>query len=190
MLSKKKKKLTDRDVRVIYLPPATIAAAYSQGTEPGPELVTGGIADKFLAESSLASVYPASRHYGFNNPDEPVHGEGHGYERYITIPDDMEVPAPLAKKRFIGGIYAAHAIPFGEWDEWGLLHEWVVNSERYEFRWETIEGVSGWTCGWLEEHLNYWNWYASGESTGEADGRRQIDLLIPIKEKAWTLSLP
>ena len=179
----RKKKLTDCDVRIIYLPPAAAAAAYAQGAEPGPELVTADIVDKFIADSGLASVYPAARHYGFNNPDEPVHGEGHGYERYITIPDDMEVSLPLVKKRFVGGTYAAHTIPFGEWDEWLLLHKWVVDSERYEFRWETIMGVGGWTCGWLEEHLNYWNWYASGQSMGETDGCRQIDLLIPIKKK-------
>jgi len=175
-------KLKDRDVRIVYLPPATVAAAYAQGTEPGPELETADIVDKFIAGSGLANVYPASRHYGFNNPDEPVHGEGHGYERYITIPDDMEVPAPLVKKRFVGGVYAAYTIPMGEWDAWLALHAWVVNSDRYDFRWYTIEGVSGWTCGWIEEHLNYWNWHASGESKVRNEDR-QIDLLIPIQEK-------
>lgn len=28
-------------------------------------------------------------------------------------------------------------------------------SDRYEFRWKTIDGV----CGWIDEHLNYCNWY-------------------------------
>jgi DNA-binding transcriptional MerR regulator len=184
MASRKLNKLADRDVRIVYLPPATVAAAYARGTEPGPELVTADIVDKFIADSNLANVYPAARHYGFNNPDEPVHGEGHGYERYITIPDDMEVPAPLVKKRFVGGIYAAYTIPMGEWDTWMSLHEWVCNSERYDFRWETIEGVSGWTCGWIEEHLNYWNWYTPGLTMEENDKSKQIDLLIPIKSKA------
>jgi hypothetical protein len=175
---KKRGKLTDRDVRIVYLPPATVASAYARGTEPGPELVTADIVDKFLRDVNLKETYPAARHYGFNNPDEPVHGEGHGYERYITIPDDMEVPAPLQKKRFIGGMYAAYAIAFGDWDAWVLLHQWVVNSDRYNFNWGTVEGV----CGWLEEHLNYWDWHASGESMARNE-TRQIDPLIPIKEK-------
>ena len=171
-------KLTDKDVRIIYLPPAAVAAAYAKGEEPGPELVTADIVDQFIRDTGLQSIYPAARHYGFNNPDEPVHGEGHGYERYITIPDDMEVPAPLVKKQFAGGVYAAHTIAMDEWEQWGALHAWVSNSERYDFNWGAIEGV----CGWLEEHLNYWNWYASGESAVRNE-TRQIDLLIPIKEK-------
>ena len=39
----------------------------------------------------------------------------------------------------------------------GATHEWISNSDRYEFSWGTIDGV----CGWLEEHLNYWDWYMS-----------------------------
>lgn len=188
--SEKLNKLTDRDVRIVYLPPSMVASAYAKGTEPGPELVTAEMIDKFIEDSNLQNLYSASRHYGFNNPDEPVHGEGHGYERYMTIPDDMEVPAPLTRKHFVGGVYAVRTIQMGEWDEWGRLHEWVSNNERYDFRWYTIEGVDGvehdgkkWTCGWIEEHLNYWNWYASGFSMGEVDKFRQIDLMIPIKKR-------
>ncbi len=171
--SAKLNKLTDRDVRIVYLPPATVASAYAVGKEPGPELVTADIVDKFIKDTDFKNKYPASRHYGFNNPDEPVHGEGHGYERYITIPDDMEVPLPLVKKHFIGGIYATRTIPMGAWDEWLALHEWVGNSEHYEFHWETIDGV----CGWIEEHLNYWDWNIF------TDDNRQIDLMIPVKIK-------
>jgi DNA-binding transcriptional MerR regulator len=177
--SEKLNKLTDRDVRIVYLPPTTVAAAYAVGCEPGPELVTDDMIQKFIKDTNLESIYPASRHYGFNNPDEPVHGEGHGYERYITIPDDMEVQLPLTKKYFKGGVYAGVTIPMGDWDVWMKLHEWVCNSERYEFRWETIKGV----CGWIEEHLNYWNWYTDGLTMEENDRNKQIELLIPIKSK-------
>jgi len=168
-------KLTDRDVRIVYLPPATVAAAHAMGEEPGPELVTADIVDHFIRESGLQSTYPGARHFGFNNPDEPVHGEGHGYERYITIPDDMAVPSPLVKKHFVGGLYAARTIPMGGWDEWMALHEWVGSSDRFDFRWATIDGV----CGWIEEHLNYWDWNAPGTT----DASRQIDLMIPLQAK-------
>lgn len=177
--SEKLNKLTERDVRIIYLPPMAVASAYAQGAEPGSELVTGEMLDKFISDTNLKDIYPAARHFGFNNPDEPIHGEGHGYERYITIPDEMEVPLPLVKKQFKGSLYAAYTIPFGEWDAWMKLHEWVCNNEYYDFNWGTIEGV----CGWIEEHLNYWNWYASGFSMGEVDNFRQIDLMIPIKKR-------
>lgn len=167
------------NVRIIYLPPATVAAAYAKGEEPGPEIVTADMVDKFIKDLNLEKIYPASRHYGFNNPDEPVHGEEHGYERYITIPDGMEVPFPLVKRHFKGGVYAGVTIQMGDWDVWMKLHEWVCNSERFEFRWETIDGV----CGWIEEHLNYWNWYTNGLTMKENDRNNQIELLIPIKPK-------
>jgi DNA-binding transcriptional MerR regulator len=178
--NEKLNKLTDRDVRIIYLPPATVAVAYAIGEEPGPELVTDDIIRKFIQDTKLEIVYPAARHFGFNNPDEPVHGEGHGYERWITIPDDMEVPAPLVKKHLDGGLYAAHMIPMGAWDEWIWLHDWVSNSDRYDFRWGTIgDGL----CGWLEEHLNYWSWHTPGVPMEENDKSKQLDLLIPVKPK-------
>lgn len=182
--SEKLNKLTDRDVRIIYLPPMTVAAVHVMGTEPGPEQKTAEILDQFIVDTNLNTIYPAARHFGFNNPDEPVHGEGHGYERYISIPDDMEVPAPLVKKHFIGGLYAARTIQMGEWDVWMLLHGWVGDSDRFDFRWYTIEGVSGvvhddkkWVCGWIEEHLDYWHW------NDTSIDNQQIDLMIPIKKK-------
>ena len=177
--SEKLNKLTDRDVRIVYLPPMTVAAVYAAGEEPGPELVTDDLLQKFIQDTKLQTMYPAARHFGFNNPDEPVHGDGHGYERYITIPDDMEVPAPFVKKHFVGGLYAAHTIPMGAWDEWMLLHSWVNSNDRFDFRWETIEGV----CGWIEEHLNYWDWYTPSLTMEENDRNKQIDLMIPVKPR-------
>ncbi|HBT64413.1 MAG TPA: MerR family transcriptional regulator [Ruminococcaceae bacterium] len=175
--SEKLNKLTDRDARIVYLPPMTVAAAYVIGGE-NPEGASGDILNKFIADTDLIKVYPAARHFGFNNPDEGE-GESHGYERWISIPDDMEVPAPLVKKHLDGGLYAAHMIPMGAWEEWVWLHEWVSNSDHYEGRWGTIDGV----CGWLEEHLNYWDWYASDVHIGEHDSCKQLDLLYPIKPK-------
>lgn len=174
-----KDQLTDRDVRIVYLPPAAVASAYAKGKEPGPELETIELIDRFIKDRNLPCRYPAARHYGFNNPDEPAFGSGHGYERYITIPDDLEVPSPLVKKRFQGGVYAGVTIPYGEWDAWFQLHEWVERSPRFDFRWETIDGV----CGWIEEHLNYWGWYQEGLTAEENDRYRQIDLLIPVKPR-------
>ena len=70
--SEKLNKLTDRDVRIIYLPPMTAAAAHVIGGE-NPEGASGDILNKFIADTDLIKVYPVARHFGFNNPDE---GEG------------------------------------------------------------------------------------------------------------------
>lgn len=175
--NKKLTKLTDRDVRIVYLPPMTLATIHIIGQDANgehAEQTAAIIMDEFIKNINLEKVYPAARHFGFNNPDGVSDDDqNHGYERWVSIPDDMEVPAPLVKKRLNGGMYAARVIPVGAWNEgWEWLHEWVANSEKYDFRWGTIDGV----CGWLEEHLNYWNWY--GPNTTQ-----QVDLLMPVKEK-------
>jgi len=163
-----------QEVRVIYLPPMTVAAIHIVNGE-GSEQVSADILNEFINKVNLKCIYPAARNFGFNNPDGiPDNDPAHGYERWISIPNDMEVLEPLVKKHLDGGIYAAHTIQMGAWgEEWLRLHEWVGSSDcYYDFRWGTIDGV----CGWLEEHLNYWNWYAS-------NGTQQVDLMIPVKPK-------
>ncbi|RCX17707.1 MerR family transcriptional regulator [Fontibacillus phaseoli] len=160
------------DVRIVYLPPATVAAIHSVGGAP--ESDTGKELQKFMTEAKLASVKPDLRHYGFNHPV----GSEHGYERWVTIPDDLEVPEPWVKKEFPGGLYAAHMIPMGNFEEWGWLIEWVENSGEYEANWSDSESMHG--C--LEEHLNYINLYPL--TNEEVDKRIQLDLLVPIKPKS------
>ena len=50
---------------------------------------------------------------------------------WVTTPDDMVVPAPITNKQFEGGLYAAYMIPFGNFEEWGWLIEWVQNNTKY-----------------------------------------------------------
>ncbi len=168
-------KLTDRDVRIVYLPPATVASYQYVGDEP--EMQVNLVIDQFVRDSNLIHLKPDLRHYGFNAPN-PVDDTGyHGYEMWVTIPDTMEVPAPLSRKHFEGGLYAAYMIPFGAFEEWQRLFEWVQNSKTYDMR--EIGDVSN-MYGCLEEHLNYIN-HATLDNT-EPEGF-QLDLLIPIKEK-------
>lgn len=176
--SEKLNKLTDRDVRIIYLPPMTVASIHIIGQDENSnhaEYTSAVILDEFIKNTNLKTIYPAARKFGFNNPDGiPDKDATHGYERWISIPNNIDVPAPLIKKHLDGGLYAVHTIAMGDWEEWGWLHEWVANSEVFDFRWGTVEGV----CGWLEEHLNYWDW--DNKYEGKVN---QLDLLIPIKIK-------
>lgn len=169
-------KLADRDVRIVYLPPATVAAYQHIGDEP--EMYCNQVIDKFVLESNLVNINPDLRHYGFNapNPDETGY---HGYEMWVTIPNDMEVPEPLIKKHFEGGLYAAHMIPFGAFEEWSWLYEWVNNNSKYKGR--NID--KGQECMWgcLEEHLNYINHVHLPNTEPEG---MQLDLLHPIQERA------
>lgn len=176
--SEKLDHLTERDVRIIRLPPMTVASIHVIGQDADgkhAEEASGQLLDRFIAEKDLFSIYPGARVFGFNNPDGlPDDDPGHGYEFWITIPDNMEVPAPFVKKRFGGGLYAARAITMGNFEEWGRLHAWVAASEIYDFRWDSVPGV----CGWLEEHLNYPDWNTTYEGK-----QQQLDLLLPIKRK-------
>lgn len=163
------------DVRVIYLPPATIAAAHHVGDDP--ENHANAMIDKFVREIELHKKKPDLRHYGFNHPN-PVDETGyHGYEIWVTIPEDMEVPAPLIKKHFAGGLYAAHMIAFGNFNEWKGLLDWITKNDKYEFAgdWSDQEHM----CGLIEEHLNYIS-HVDLENTEPEDF--QLDLLAPLKE--------
>jgi len=171
-------KLTDKDVRIVYLPPATVASSHYIGDEP--EHNSAMIMDKFVRESKLYEIKPDMRQYGFNHPNPGMREDGkYGYEFWVTIPDDMEVPESLTKKKFAGGLYAAHMIPIGAFEEWNWLAEWANNNDKYAPVYSSAEVMGG--C--LEEHLNYRN-----NVTKFADGKSsyhevQLDLLIPVKEK-------
>lgn len=165
-------KLSDRDVRIVYLPPMTVAALHIMGNMA--ELEGAKHILKLITENDLKSRYPQMRHIGFNHPNgtEPDMSD-HGYERWISIPDNMEVAPPFTKKRYKGGLYAAHTIPMGAFEEWQYLYEWVIHSDKYDF----LPGDSECMDGWLEEHLNVINTYMLPPDAPV----HQIDLLIPIK---------
>ena len=156
-------KLADRDVRIVYLPPSAVCSWHAigldeQGREPWDQ---EDVLDEF--EKELAKVKPDFRHYGFNHFVNNVQG----YERWVTIPDDMDVPAPFTKKHFPGGLYAAAKLPVHPFEEgWGLLEHWVTNNDKYEPNGHPYNGG-------LEEHNT-----ATGIITG---AEMYIDLLFPIK---------
>lgn len=167
-------KLSDSNVRIIYLPPATVASINCIGGMP--EIESANLLSKFIEETKLYEIKPDFRHYGFNNPNGSMpDGSDHGYERWLTIPENFEVKPPFTKRQFTGGLYCAHMIPMGAFDEWFKLLEWTQNNSKYEL---DIEGeLSEREC--LEEHLNYINKFMLSPD----DSSIQIDLLLPIKEK-------
>jgi DNA-binding transcriptional MerR regulator len=165
-----------KDVRIVYLPPATVAAAHHIGDEPEFQAYT--LIDRFVRDTRLGRIKPDLRHYGFNHPNPKDATGFHGYEMWVTIPDDMEVPSPLVKKQFAGGLYAAHMIPMGSFNEWEWLLEWVNGNEKYAFAGDMADQEH--MCGLLEEHLNYVG-HAHMENTEPED--MQLDLLMPVRER-------
>ncbi len=165
-----------KDVRIVYLPPATVASAHHIGDEP--EHYTSGMMAAFVREAGLPKCKPDVRSFGFNHPNPVDETNYHGYEVWVTIPEDMEVPAPLTKKHFPGGLYAAHMIPIGNFNEWEWLFDWVGRSDTYEFAGDMQDSEH--MHGLLEEHLNYYNHIHLENVEPE---NLQLDLLLPIREK-------
>ena len=148
-------RLKDEEVRIVYLPPATVLSHHAMGDD-GPH-------DPLLEafERELAKIKPDFRHYGY---DHNI-GDLPGYERLVTIPDDMDVNPPFTKRHFPGGMYAACVLPVYDYEKgWGRLVQWADASEKYEH-------VKNIQC--LEEHST-----AAVILTG---AEMYIDLLLPIK---------
>ena len=166
-----------KNVRLVLLPPCTVASYHYKGENP--EETVGAQMDKFVRESKLYELKPDARMFGFNHPNPSKDKPHYGYESWVTIPDNLEVPEPLTKKYFEGGLYAAHTIKFGDFHEWKFLCEWAGNNEKYVANYSELgEEIMG---GCLEEHLN---WVYSSHMGWPEDGiDGLLDLLVPVKVK-------
>jgi DNA-binding transcriptional MerR regulator/DNA gyrase inhibitor GyrI len=162
-----------KNVRIIYLPPGEVAASHYFGENP--ETNAGSAMDEFIRRREIPRIKPDFRIYGFNNPS-PRGNETYGYEFWSTIPDGFDVDAPLVKKRFAGGLYAAHCIKMGDFHEWELLMKWIEVNEEYEYETREPFGMGG----GLEEHINAYSYYTGDEKTAKYV---QLDLLTPIKPR-------
>jgi len=158
-----------KNVRIMELPPMTVAT-YCVESET-PEIDCAKVFDKFVLDNNLhkRSGY---RYFGFNNPDPSEDRPIYGYELWVTIPEDFELPAPFIKKQFDGGMYASISAQMNEIGErWESLYEWSTQSERYE-------GDS--SSQWLEEQVMDFETFMSEQVP---DSEKQLDLLLPIKIK-------
>ncbi len=168
------------NVRIVQLPPFTVASYHYIGQDP--EEKVGDVLTEFAQKSRLYELKPDSRMFGFNRPNPGVLKDGtHGYEGWVTIPDDMEVSLPIAKKHFDGGMFAVMAIPFPEFHLWGDLISWVNNNPLYEADYSEDE-LSG-QKGGFEEHYN-WIWSVHNNWEVEdniGQGISGIDLYVPVK---------
>jgi len=166
--SEKITKLTDHEVRIINLPPMTIAAFCATGENC--EGKAGDAIDQFVKESRLLEIKPDARSFGFDC-SEQFQGIGvpsQRYEVWVSIPDEIEVPADFKKFKFDGGLYAAHVLMNWDFEMWRYLAEWVDASSKFD------HNVGEQPC--FEERLNYFNIIQN-------ETELQLDLLFPIKLK-------
>ncbi len=180
-LDRVEKKLESlREVRIVYLPPMMVAAYHHMGEDS--EMHAAEVVGRFVLDSGLIAAKPDIRHFGFNNPIQHAayNVSASGYEMWVSIPEDFPVPEPLTRKRFLGGLYAAHTIEFGAFDHWGLLENWVAGSGQYAPDFESVrcEPFDGMMDRCLEEQLNYIH---NVQNPAFDIARMQLDLLMPIR---------
>lgn len=165
------------DLRIIYVPPMTVAAYHAAG-ENREEEVTEKMS-AFIMAHDLAQEKPDFRRFGFNNPAGDAAGASLGYESWVSIPPEMAVEAPYVKKEFGGGLYAAKMIRFGEFQEWGNLWQWVMTNADYNLDpMPRVEPSDAGADPALEETLD-----AIHQIAPKSPADIQLDLLVPIVEK-------
>lgn len=163
-----------KELRIINLPPMTVASAHCISSEP--ERDAGNIISKFVKEADLFTVKPDARCFGFNNPNPDQNGN-HGYEFWVSIPDDMVVPSPLVKKRFAGGLYAVHTSNPINFEEWQTVLKWLKSNGRFDYDPREPSGMDG--C--LEEHFNLFNEFKL--KSASLSKLLYLDFMVPIKER-------
>jgi len=154
------------NVRIVRLPAMTVASYRAESETP--EKDCSAVMNKFVLENNLHKM-SGFRHFGFNNPSPSENNPVYGYEMWAAVPDDFDVPEPLIKKQYGGGLYASVTTSMGEIGErWQQLYKWTENSDKY-----TVD----FSFQWLEECTDFETFISGDESA------QQLDLLEPIKLK-------
>jgi DNA-binding transcriptional MerR regulator len=158
----------DGQVRIIYVPPMTVASDRPLNN------MFDEMKEKFLQESGLLKIKPDVRLFAvFNCSIEDLKDlDIQSDEGWASIPGDMELPAPLTKKTFEGGLYAAYAGSESV-DSFRALAEWVNESEEFE--------IANDGRPLLDECLDAYH-HLNGDLK-RGTGKLQGDLLIPINRK-------
>lgn len=155
-----------KDVRIVRLPAMTVASYRAESETPEKDCFD--VMNKFVLENSLHKK-SGFRHFGFNNPSPSENNPVYGYEIWVAIPADFDVPKHLVKKQFEGGLYASITTKMGEIGErWKQLYNWVKNSDKYDV---------DFNIPWLEECIDF-ETFISGDENAQ-----QLDLLEPIMLK-------
>ncbi|MCL2704028.1 MAG: effector binding domain-containing protein [Defluviitaleaceae bacterium] len=174
-----------RNVRVIYLPAMTVAS-YRYIGENHEENALKTV-DEFVRKSGLLQIKPDLRHFGFEH--HLLFSEHRGYDAMVSIPDDMDVPAPLVKKKLRGGMYAAYTTDIGAVDSWLGMLAWINDSGKYQFcdtyaRIEpAVEEIIYTGRFYFEEQLNYYNNIQAPDFNPDD---MQWDMLMAIKPAETT----
>ena len=170
-----------KEVRVVYLPPMTVASAFFTG-ENSSERAWEAV-HNFIKQHNLFAIKPDLR--VFSHERSNATGQNFGNEVWVSVPDDFNVPAPLTKKKFHGGQYAAHLLGDDGFLTCLGLQDWINESDQYQYDYdgnltrvtppiEEIDSFGGIRFD-PEEIINYYDIYHGRET------EKQYDVFFPVK---------
>ena len=109
-----------QQIRFIQVPAMTIASIRCISTSPEKDSLNAVI--HFMKNKSISEKNSEVRHFGYiPKYDKGGIADIDIFERWITIPEDMEIAEPFMKKIFSGGLYAAYTVPLGFFDKAAIL---------------------------------------------------------------------
>lgn len=154
---------------IIKIPEMDVASIQIQSLTPEKDSLEK-IKDFIVKNKSIYSCYPCY-HFGFTISDQDINKGIFGYERWLSLPNDLEIPEPFQKKHFTGGTYATKTIRDGEYDKWtNLLDEVSKSNHEIDITSSIYEGRM------LEQYTLH------SPSMAQQDDDNYIKLLIKIKE--------
>ena len=170
-----------KEVRIVYLPPMTVASAFFVGDNSREKAWEA--ANNFIKQNHLYDRKPDLR--VFRNERSNATGQNFGNEVWVSIPDDYDVPAPLTKKKFHGGKYAAHLLGDDGFLTYLGMQDWINENDKYQYDYdgnltrvtppvEEIDSFGGTRLD-PEEIINYYDIYHGYET------EKQYDVLFPVK---------
>ena len=167
------------NARVVFIPPMTVASYRHIGERPKENAAK--TVDEFVRSSGIYQTKPDIRQLGFNHQ---TGDEYDGFEMCVSVPDDMEVPAPFVKKRLHGGMYVT-ALDIN-WYDYKRVYAWITDSEQYQYDGDfaridpplqDIASFAGLEFNFIE-HLNY---YYNVQNPNINPDNVQWEMLFPIK---------
>ncbi|OGN89026.1 MAG: hypothetical protein A2Y88_08700 [Chloroflexi bacterium RBG_13_48_10] len=128
--------MENQDIRIVTLPPMRVVSFYAFGSSP-----ETAAWDKLVLWAKSHACWqdaPATRIFGFNNPDPSAGSPNYGYEFWLTVGPEVQADSDNATKDFPGGLYAALLcnVSGDPWEviptAWSKLVKWRESS-HYQF---------------------------------------------------------
>jgi len=148
--------------RIVHLPSMTWAFAAGADCRD--------VLKKFIDDVDLFNIKPDARVFGFN-----AFGKENNADAFFTsIPDNLEVPKPLEKINFYGGLYM---MVIGNSNMDFNMQKWLENNDDYA----DDNGPCGVNRPCMEEFVNPYNRYGWISCDNEEPGS-VTDVYFPIKK--------